>query len=135
MANTNDAGSKVTKWIRWIARIWSIAPIGLALLMFKDVLIDNTYANAGGLPPIEQLLILFANLSAVGLGIAWRWEGLGGAIDVVFQLAGLPLVLIYFPIDKVVAPFMVGMISAAPGALFLVCWWRSRKRAIPHDSA
>jgi len=63
---------------------------------------------------------------------------LGGAITVVFQLAMLPLLLVHWPITqdaRFVAPYLVLMTIATPGILFLVCWWRSRKRAVPHDSA
>ena len=146
MANVNEAGNKTTKWIRWIARIWGALIFGIALLM----LIGYTWnwVTTGkadphaveGYPAIENLPPLFMLLSALGLGIAWRWEGLGGEITVVFQLATLPLLLIHWPITQdfpryLVAPYGTWMIIAIPGVLFLMCWRRSRKRAIPHNSA
>ena len=44
------------------------------------------------LPPI------FMFLSVLGLVIASRWELLGGAITIVFQLAALSLLLVHSPI-------------------------------------
>ena len=138
MANVNEADNKTTKWIRWIARIWGALIFGIALLM----LIGYTWnwVTTGkadphaveGYPAIENLPPLFMLLSALGLGIAWRWEGLGGAITVVFQLATLPLLLIHWPITQdfpryLVAPYGTWMIIAIPGVLFLMCWQRSRK--------
>ena len=144
MANTKYANDRATKRIRWIGRIWSIVIIGIALLFLIGYAWNwvttgkaDPYA-VEDYPPIENLPPLLMLLSVLGLGIAWRWEGLGGAITVVFQLAMLPLLLIHWPItqdSRFVAPYLILMTIATPGILFLVCWWRSRKRAIPHDSA
>jgi hypothetical protein len=145
VANVNDAGNQVTKWIRWIARIWSIPIIGIALLMLigyawnwvtigtPDPYVVEDY------PPIEALPPIFMFLSILGLGIAWRWERLGGTITIVFQMAALSLLLIHSPIThdfpRSAVPYLLSMIITTPGILFLVCWWRSRKRAISHDIA
>ena len=91
-------------------------------------------------PPIENLPPLFGLLSVLGLGIAWRWEGLGGAITVVFNLAALPVLLIHWPITRdfpryLVAPYGTWMIVVIPGILFLMCWWRSKKRAVSQRGA
>ncbi len=144
MANTKYANDRATKWTRWIGRIWSIVIIGIALLFLTGYAWNwvttgkaDPYA-VEDYPPIENLPPLLMLLSVLGLGIAWRWEGLGGTITVVFQLAMLPLLLIHWPItqdSRFVAPYLILMTIATPGILFLVCWWRSRKRAIPHDSA
>jgi hypothetical protein len=82
-------------------------------------------------PPIENLPPLLTFVAALGAAIAWRWEGLGGAITVVCQLVTLPVLLIHWPIADgfpryLVAPYGVWAIVAIPGILFLVSWWRSR---------
>jgi hypothetical protein len=65
-------------------------------------------------------------LSVAGLGVAWRWEGWGGAINVGFFLANLGLYRVlrgkFLPL-RAVAIFSLVLI---PGMLFLVCWWRTR---------
>jgi hypothetical protein len=91
-------------------------------------------------PFIENLPPLFMLLSVLGLGIAWRWEGVGGAVALVFSLATLPILLVHWPIAHdfpryLVAPYGVWLVVAVPGVLFLVCGWRSRKRAMPRDGA
>jgi len=90
-------------------------------------------------PPIEALPPIFMFLSVLGLGIAWRWERLGGTIAVIFQLAALSLLLIDRPITHdfphSAIPYLMSMIIATPGVLFLACWWRSRKKAISNNSA
>jgi hypothetical protein len=72
-------------------------------------------------------------LAALGSAIAWRWEGLGGAITTVCMLVTLPVLLIHWPISEgfpryLVAPYGVWMMVTIPGVLFLACWWRSRGR-------
>jgi len=144
MTKGNDSRNRVTKWIRWTARIWSFPIIVFALNMplgfaWHWVTTGTPIPAVGEYhAPIEDLLPIFMFPSALGLGIAWRWERLGGTITIVFQLAALSLALIHpsthdFPLSPV--PYLLWMIITTPGALFLVCWWRSRKRAIPHDSA
>jgi hypothetical protein len=142
----DDSRNRVTKWIRWIARVWSFPIIVCALLMLVGYAwnwvttgVADPYA-VEDYPPIEALPPILMFLSVLGLGIAWRWEGLGGAIAVVFNLAGLPVLLIHWPIAEgfpryLVAPYGVWMMIAIPGVLFLMCWWRSKRRVISEHSA
>ena len=81
-------------------------------------------------PPIEALPPIFMFLSILGLGIAWRWERLGGTIVVVFELAVLLVLCIHSPLTRdfprLAIPYLLSMIVTIPGVLFLVCWWRSK---------
>ena len=139
MAALNSASDRTTQRLRWIARIWSA--IVIAVIMFILIGYVSNWITTGTVdpyaaenyPPIENLPPLFMFLSAVGLGIAWRWEGWGGAIAVLFQLANLPIFLIHWPIAErfpnyLIAPYGLAAIVAAPGILFLVCWRRSRNQ-------
>ncbi len=139
MPNVNGVGDDATKRMRRIARIWGTLIIAVVLFVLIGYGWDlattgeaDPYA-VEGYPPTENLPPLFVLLSAVGLGIAWRWEGLGGAIAVIFNVAGVPILLIHWPITRgfpgyLVAPYGIWMIIAVPGILFLMCWWRSKKR-------
>jgi hypothetical protein len=136
MVKGNGGHDRATKWIRWIARIWSLPLMGCALLMLvgyawswltpsvADPYVVEDY------PPTEILPPIFMFLSIVGLGIAWRWERLGGTIVIVFQLAALPLLFIHSPLTRdfprLAVPYLLSMIVTIPGVLFLVCWWRSK---------
>jgi len=84
-------------------------------------------------PPIENLIPLTLVLSVSGLGIAWRWEGLGGAINVGFYLANLAVH--HWMISRRPYPWVLAPIIATPGILFLVCWWRSREGTIPQSDS
>jgi hypothetical protein len=137
VARADETGNKVTKWVRWIARIWGGLVLAFALLIFAGYAwswLTTGQADPHAVedyPAIENLPPLLMFLAALGLGIAWRWEGVGGAITLVSQLVTLPVLLIHWPITEgfpryLVAPYGTWMIVAIPGVLFLVCWWRSR---------
>jgi len=136
MTKGNGSRDRVTKWIRWVARIWSFPIIVYALLLFVGYAwnwvttgVADPYA-VEDYPPIEALPPIFMFLSILGLGLAWRWERLGGTIAIVFQLAALSVLLFTSPIThdfpRSAVPYLLWMIVTIPGIVFLVCWWRSK---------
>ncbi len=143
MPNANDAGGRATKWMRWIARIWGTLIVAITLFMVAGYAWNwvttgeaDPYA-VEDYPPIENLVPLLSLLSVLGLGLAWRWEGLGGAIAIVFSLAVLPVLLIHWPIAQdfpryLVAPYGTWAIISIPGMLHLICWWRSKRSSVRH---
>jgi TRAP-type C4-dicarboxylate transport system permease small subunit len=88
MPNVNDVGDRAPERIFWIARIWGTLIVAFTLLMLIGYAWNwVTTGNADpyaveDYPPIENTPPLFGLLSVLGLGVAWRWEGLGGAITV-----------------------------------------------------
>jgi len=133
MANTGDGADRTTKWIRRIARAWSIVILTITLVMIIAHLVVPEPSEVD-YPPIENLLVLMMCLSVLGLGIAWRWEGLGGAISVGFFLAHLAMYWVirqkFFPLKAlaILSPVLI------TGVLFLVCWWRTRSRSSQNSS-
>jgi hypothetical protein len=137
MTNISDTSDRATKWMRRIARIWSFPIIVYSLMMLAGYAWNwvtigkaDPYAMEG-YPVIEALPPILMFLSVLGLGIAWRWERLGGAITLVFVLATLLLLLIQRPVtqdfSRSAIPYLLVAVIAIPGILFLVCWWRSRR--------
>jgi hypothetical protein len=136
MVKGNRGHDRATKWLRWVARVWSLPIMVYALLMlvgyawnWVTIGVADPYA-VEGYPPIEALPPILMFLSVLGLGIAWRWERLGGTIVVVFQLAALLVLCIHSPLTRdfprLAVPYLLSMIVTIPGVLFLVCGWRSR---------
>ena len=136
MAKENGSRDRITKWIRWIARIWSVPIIVFALLFLVGSAWNLATTGVAdphaveGYPWTEALPPIFLLLSILGLGIAWRWEQLGGTIAVVCLLAVVALLLIQTPITRdfplTAIPYLLSLIIAIPGVLFLVCWRRSK---------
>jgi hypothetical protein len=145
MTKGNDGRNRVTKWIRWVARVWSFPIILYTLFMLVGYAwnwVTTGVADPHAVedyPPIEALPPILMFLSVLGLGIAWRWERWGATIAIVFQLATISVLLVQgsitqdFPRSAI--PYLMTMIIAVPGLLFLVSWWRSGKRAIPSVNA
>lgn len=118
--------AKVASAIRRVARVWSILVFLLAL-----ILVIGT-RNA---PPASDLLngrfdflIPLALLtSLLGLGIAFRWEGWGALINLLFYLAVVPLYAILQG-EWIHFSIMVGLSPVIlPGVLFAVAWLLDRK--------
>lgn len=139
MTKTKKTSDGITKWIRRIARIWSIPIIAYALMMLIGYTVN--WVTTGKADPyaledypfIENLPPLFMFLAILGLGIAWRSEKLGGIINLIFCLATLPILIIHWPIIqdfRYIVPYILLIIVAFPGILFVVYWWRSEKRRI-----
>ena len=138
-----------TRRLRKIARIWGTLVVAVTLLVligYASSWVTTGTADPHAVedyPPIENMPPLFVVLSAVGLAVAWRWEGVGGAIAVVFALVTLPVLLVHWPIGEgfpryLVAPYGVWAAVAIPGVLYLICWWRSRRgrmAGIEHDES
>ena len=136
MAKGNSSRDRVTRRIRWIARIWSLPIMAGALLVLVGYAwswvttgVADPYA-VEDYPLIEALPPIFMFLSILGLGIAWRWERLGGMIVMVFQLVVLVLLFMTSPLThdfpRLAVPYLLWVIVTIPGVLFLVCGWRSK---------
>ena len=110
--------------ILWIARIWG--SLSLAFLLFMvGASVIGTYTG-GGNPDggfkstSEMVSFLFFPLSVIlGLGIAWKWEGLGGLITI----GGIIGFHIIRP-DLIFDFWIDGL--AIPGLLFLIYWFLSK---------
>jgi len=140
MANLSDSGDRGTKLIRRIARIWSVPIILYSLMMLTGYAWNwltigtaDPYA-VEGYPLIEALPPILMFLGVLGLAIAWRWERLGGVINLVFLLGVIVLLLITRPLtddfSRFVIPYLMTIVIAIPGILFLVSWRRSREMPI-----
>ncbi len=113
-----EARRSLTWVIRWLARGWSIATIGLVLLFI---------VGEGQNPstPAQWLGFLFfpAGICA-GMVVAWWREGLGGGITV-------GSLLVFYVVRLATAGSLpqggAWLAFAAPGFLFLLCWLRSRQ--------
>jgi hypothetical protein len=106
-------------WLRRVARISSGLIIGITLVVLVGHIIEPEPVEVD-YPPIENLLPVIMCLSVLGLGIAWRWEGLGGGISVVFFLIHL---VVYWAIRQRFFPLRALLIfSPVPvtGILFLI---------------
>jgi hypothetical protein len=107
---------------RWTARLLSLLSIGVLLLFF----IGEGF-NPLHLAPRELLLSVFFPIGVLlGMGLAWRWEALGGALTL-FSFAAFYgvhwLGSGHVPRGVFLALF------ASPGLLFLLAALAGRRKA------
>ena len=125
MLNTLDSTDITTRRMRQVARILSIIIIVFTLVMAVAHIVFPE-PDAADYSPLENLLPVLMIMSVLGLGVAWRWEGAGGAINLGFFLANIVLYLVirgkFFPLRGL----LVLSVAIIPGVLFLIYWWRTR---------
>jgi hypothetical protein len=77
--------------------------------------------------PFYENIIPFTMFTAVvGLAVAWKWEGVGGAITIISVLANLGVYLLTGR-TAVGAVMLILIPLVIPGILFLVYWSQSRQ--------
>ncbi|WP_420643585.1 DUF7670 domain-containing protein [Candidatus Leptofilum sp.] len=100
--------------VRWLARLGSLASLGLLLLFFF-----GEEMNLAQLTTTEIWGLIFFPLGiTVGMLLGWRWEILGGSVTV------LSLLAFYKVMYAANGRFPTGIwfyIFALPGLLFLYC--------------
>lgn len=114
------------KHFRKLARIISAPIIGFTLVVFiAHIVFPDT--EPGSYPPIENLLPVLMGMSVLGLGLAWRWEFVGGAMAIGFFILHLAVFWIirgrFFPLPVLLifSPVVID------GALFVWTSWKNKK--------
>ncbi len=120
MAVIKGAGSRTTKWMRYIARVLVLIWAGwwafFGLVSGAGEGLRGVLTNApNALPGLVFL---------VSTAIVWRWEAIGG---VALLICGL-FALFFFHIGKNLFLLLTTVLPPlVAGFLFLVSWWKSRK--------
>lgn len=105
--------------LQWLARVSSIVSIFVLLLFFV-----GEGFNPAALRSREWILMIFFPLGvAAGMAVAWRREGLGGAITVVSLIA---FYLTHFLFGSGFPRGWAFVTFASPGFLFLAHWLLTR---------
>jgi FtsH-binding integral membrane protein len=111
--------------IRWTAKVWSLATIGLVLLIFVGEAVSPSTPAA--FTPSELVGLLFFPIGVcLGMILAWRREALGGGVTV----ASVVAFYVWMYLDR--ASFPHGpyfVLIAAPGILFILAALLSRSAA------
>ncbi len=119
MESESDKGRWLTQAIRWTARAWAVASVGLILAFIIGEGFKSSQVEA-----MEWLGLLFFPVGiCTGMVLAlWR-EGLGGSITVGSLLI---FYIIHFATAGTLPKGWAWLTFAAPGFLFLFSWQRSR---------
>ncbi len=105
----------MVRYIRWIARIWSILSIAFVLLFFF-----GERFNPASMSGIEWLLFFFFPVGTLaGLIRGWNHVALGGSITVFSFLA---FYIVNFVNSRTFPQGPYFLLIMAPGLLYLLCW-------------
>lgn len=99
--------------LRWTARLLSLLALGVFVMFAIGEGLNLAHFSA-----FELVLFVFFPFGVcLGMVLAWRWEGLGGAITIAslaaFYLLARPRGYAF-------------LVLAVPGFLFLLCWLWAR---------
>jgi hypothetical protein len=103
--------------LRWLARLTGASLVAVFLI----------FAMGEGVRPLllsrSEILMFFALFVALaGMVIAWRHEGLGGAMSVAGMIA---FYLLNLAVTRHWPNGFFFPLMFVPGLLSLACWWRS----------
>ena len=106
--------------LRWTAR--AIGIVILLLLVFGNLLkYDGDLPDfLLGISPRESPILMGELIIAIGLIVAWKWEGLGSIL--ILGGAAFLTIVNYGLRAEVFVPLLLTVL------LFLCCWWRTPKR-------
>ena len=103
--------------IRWAARVSGLSVVGLFLLI-----LFLAFTNEDGAQAVPKMILLA--IAITGVGLAWRWERVGGAILVASAVAlGLSMYQSYPILGRVGLLLVVLIYTPLPliaGVLFLL---------------
>ena len=126
MENVNESPRNLPSLIRRIARIWSIVCFGFFVFI---IIMEILYPHGGeGWRPRDMVLAAFIPIGVfLGMALAWRWEGLGGALT---TLSVIGFYLAMFILDgdlPRLGVFAMLIPLIIPGILFLISWALHRR--------
>jgi hypothetical protein len=123
MSDTLWVSSPSVTISRWLARVIGI----LILTVFWGLVVaDFVIKGRIAIGSDRILMAVCLIITSVGLVIAWKREGVGGAIG----LVGLLGVNILSPSAARPGIYAVTGLFALPVLILLFCWWRKKKQGV-----
>ena len=120
LGNKNSATS--VKVLRWIARVWSLFALALALLIMLSP--DPHAVNP--IQPREVFMLSLWGLAILGLLLAWRWERLGALLTIfIMPIREVVFILIYR--EWMVNFLLIWALVIPPAVMYLLAWRSDQK--------
>ena len=106
-------------YIRWAARVFGLSVVGVFLLILFFAFTNEDGIHAQAVPKIILLMIAIA-----GVGVAWRWERVGGGL-LVASAVGLGLSIcqsypVFGPVGLLLVLLIYTPLPLISGVLFLL---------------
>jgi hypothetical protein len=111
--------------IRWVARIWSLVVLVIALLIAFS---PDPYATGDPLPIRDWLFLSLWSLAIFGLLIAWFWELVGGIITITVMF--LREIIWIIMTGRWMVNFLIVWVALVPPAILFIIAWRLEKSEV-----
>jgi len=126
MSTLRIAGHSLSKWARWIARLFSLVTAGFWLMIWLDILVCDAL---GGYVCLDWESVLFAVIvviSAVCVVIAWQWEWIGAHILVIWGAVFSVIAFVTSSPQGLSSALVTGVPLLISGCLFFLSWQLDR---------
>ena len=121
----NKNSSTHVKILRWIARIWSLFGLALALLIAFS---SDPYA-VNPIQPHEVFMLSLWGIAILGLILAWRWERFGALLTIItMPIRELVYILIYR--EWTVNFLLIWALVIPPAVMYLFARYRDRNQQV-----
>jgi hypothetical protein len=117
---------------RWLARGISTIAAGIWLLIMLDILACDVLVGFVCLNWEMALLVGMATLSLLSLILAWRQEGLGGFVMILWGIVFSAIAYVTSRPQQFYSMLVSGVPFLIAGLLFMVSWW-SRKGVLNEE--
>lgn len=133
MTGSISSAPRLITVVRWIARVWSLLLLAAVVLMALTP--DPNIVDP--VPVTDWIELGFYGLALMGLLLAWRWEALGGAVALI-GIIGQDVAFRLFRgewFHEMPGSYFLMLAFVLPAALFLICWFASRRAPRASDEA
>lgn len=120
----NKNSSVLVKILRWVARIWGLFALILALLV---VFTPDPY-QVRPITAMEVIMLSFWGVAILGLILAWKWERFGA----VLTLISMPVrEVVYFLLHRgwTINFLLIWALVIPPALMFLFAWYKDHQRS------
>jgi hypothetical protein len=127
MTTIDYSHQRLAHAIRWAARIISSLAAAAWLLIMLDILLCEVVVGCVTITWETGFLVFLTAVSVLTVALAWRWEGIGG---LVMMLWGLAFTIIAYATShpyEIISMLATGAPFMIAGSLFLASWWWSHK--------
>ena len=112
--------------MRWPARTISLLATAIWFLIMLDIILCEFVVGCITITWETAFLVFLVVASALSVIFAWRREGIGGLVMILWGLMFSIIAYITSRPYQIVSILATGVPFIIAGSLFLASWWRSR---------
>jgi hypothetical protein len=120
----NKNSSVLVKILRWVARIWGLFALILALFI---VFTPDPY-QVRPITAMEVFMLSFWGVAILGLILAWRWERFGAVLTLI-TMPVREVVYILLHRGWTINFLLIWALVIPPALMFLFAWYQDHQKS------